>query len=45
MLVLALRLRRVGIARREAANRLFAFSICYVILLFGALLVEKVVST
>ena len=45
MLVLVLRLRRGGIARREAANRLFAFSICYVILLFGALLVEKVVLT
>jgi protoheme IX farnesyltransferase len=45
MLVLALRLRRGGLARREAANRLFAFSICYVILLFGALLVEKVVLT
>jgi len=45
MLVLALRLRRGGIARREAANQLFAFSICYVILLFGALLVEKVVFT
>ena len=43
MLVLALRLRRGGIARREAANQLFAFSICYVILLFGALLVEKVI--
>jgi heme o synthase len=43
MLALACRLRHRGEARRQAANRLFAFSICYLVLLFGALLVEKIV--
>ena len=43
MLALACRLRHRGEARRQAANRLFAFSICYLALLFGALLVEKIV--
>jgi protoheme IX farnesyltransferase len=45
MVTLALRLRRGGKARREAANRLFAFSICYLVLLFGALLMEKLVTS
>jgi len=43
MIVLALRLRQAGETRRRAANRLFAFSICYLGFLFGALLVEKLV--
>jgi heme o synthase len=43
MIVLALQLRRGKEARRKAANRLFAFSICYLVLLFAALLIEKVV--
>jgi protoheme IX farnesyltransferase len=42
MTVLALRLRRGGEARKKAANRLFAFSICYLVLLFAALLIEKI---
>jgi heme o synthase len=41
MVTLALHLRRSGKAHREAANRLFGFSICYLALLFGALLIEK----
>jgi heme o synthase len=43
MFALACRLRYRGEARRPAANRLFAFSICYLVLLFGALLIEKIV--
>jgi heme o synthase len=45
MVTLALRLRRSGKAHREAANRLFGFSICYLALLFGALLMEKLVAS
>jgi heme o synthase len=41
MVVLALQLRSGGEARRKAANRLFAFSISYLVLLFAALLIEK----
>jgi protoheme IX farnesyltransferase len=44
MVTLALHLRRSGKAHREAANRLFGFSICYLVLLFGALLMEKLVA-
>jgi protoheme IX farnesyltransferase len=40
MTALALRLRHRKEPRREA-NRLFGFSICYLVLLFGALLIEK----
>jgi heme o synthase len=42
MISLALGLRRNRQPRR-AANRLFAFSICYLALLFGALLAERMV--
>jgi len=28
--------------REKAANRLFTFSICYLVLLFAALLIEKI---
>ena len=42
MVVLALQLRSGGEARRKAANRLFAFSISYLVLLFAALLIEKI---
>lgn len=42
MTVLVLRLRRGTEARKKAANRLFAFSICYLVLLFAALLIEKI---
>jgi heme o synthase len=45
MVTLALRLRRRGKVRREAANRLFGFSICYLALLFGALLMETLVAS
>ena len=45
MLLLALRLWRQDVARREAANRLFAFSIFYVVLLFGTLLLERIILT
>jgi protoheme IX farnesyltransferase len=45
MVTLALHLRRSGKAHREAANSLFAFSICYLVLLFGALLMEKLVTS
>jgi heme o synthase len=45
MVTLALRLRRSGKAHREAANRLFGFSICYLSLLFGALLMEKLAAS
>jgi len=38
MLVLALRLRQGRNARIQAADRLFALSICYLLLLFAALL-------
>jgi heme o synthase len=44
MLALAWRLRHRGKARRQAATRLFGFSICYLVLLFGALLMEKLVA-
>jgi protoheme IX farnesyltransferase len=44
MTALAFRLRQSGVARRRAASRLFAFSICYLILLYAALLVEKIVA-
>ena len=40
--VLALRLRRGTEARKKAANRLFTLSICYLVLLFAALLIEKI---
>jgi protoheme IX farnesyltransferase len=42
MVVLALRLRAGGEVRRKAANRLFAFSVSYLVLLFAALLIEKI---
>jgi hypothetical protein len=45
MLLLALRLWRQDVARSEAANRLFAFSIFYVVLLFGTLLLERIILT
>jgi heme o synthase len=45
MVALALRLRRSGKAHGEAANRLFGFSICYLALLFGALLIERLVAS
>jgi heme o synthase len=45
MVTLALHLRRNGETHREAANRLFGFSICYLALLFGALLIEKLVTS
>lgn len=45
MVTLALHLRRSGKANRETANRLFGFSICYLVLLFGALLMEKLVTS
>jgi heme o synthase len=45
MVALALRLRRSGKAHGEAANRLFGFSICYLALLFGALLIEKLIAS
>jgi heme o synthase len=43
ILVLAVQLQRGKEARRKAANRLFAFSICYLVLVFAALLIEKIV--
>jgi protoheme IX farnesyltransferase len=45
MLALTCRLLHRGEARRQAANRLFGFSICYLVLLFGALLIEKLVAS
>ncbi len=42
MVVLALRLRAGGEVRRKAANRLFAFSVSYLVLLFAALFIEKI---
>jgi protoheme IX farnesyltransferase len=44
MTALASRLAQRGAARKRAASRLFAFSICYLVLLFAALLIEKVVA-
>jgi protoheme IX farnesyltransferase len=43
MTSLALRLRRTR--EPEAASRLFAFSICYLVLLFGELLMEKLFAS
>jgi protoheme IX farnesyltransferase len=45
MTALALRLRRSREPHREAASRLFAFSICYLVLLFGELLMEKLFAS
>jgi protoheme IX farnesyltransferase len=45
MMGLARQLRRDRAARRKSANRLFAFSIWYLLLLFAALLTEKIVAT
>jgi protoheme IX farnesyltransferase len=42
MIVLALKLRRRGVVRRQVASRLFAFSICHLVFLFAALLIEKI---
>jgi protoheme IX farnesyltransferase len=44
MSILALKLRTGEQSRRKAANRLFAFSICYLVFLFGALLIERVAA-
>jgi heme o synthase len=44
MLTLTLQLTRGGEARPKAANRLFGFTICYLVLLFGALLVQRILS-
>jgi protoheme IX farnesyltransferase len=44
ILALTLRLTRGGEARPKAANRLFGFTICYLVLLFGALLLERILS-
>jgi protoheme IX farnesyltransferase len=45
MTALALESRRDRETQKAAANRLFAFSICYLVLLFGALLIEKALLT
>jgi protoheme IX farnesyltransferase len=42
MIALALRLRLGRGLQKEAANRLFAFSICYLVLLFAGLLIETI---
>jgi heme o synthase len=42
MIVLALRLRQGKGVQKKLANRLFAFSICYLVFLFAALLIEKI---
>jgi heme O synthase-like polyprenyltransferase len=44
MVGLALALRRAIMNRRKVAGRLFAFSICYPVLLFGALLIERIAA-
>src|SRR5262249_33656697 len=44
MIGLAVRLRRSCEGRSQAAKRLFAFSIWYLMLLFAALLIEKLVA-